>query len=145
MYDKYGPGPEPERFEPHEEDEDDYREKKLIKLEMKNPKLITPIIEGATYEVPTYKVTGDGIQDGEGLMIVFCKGNKDDEATLRQEGVFTETLLQVAKEYLETVNKGELASRETSTAITKIDEALMWLNKRSEDRKIRGVLSTYQK
>ena len=42
---------------------------------MKNPKIIDPVIPGATYEVPTFKVTNEGIEDGEGIRIVFCKGN----------------------------------------------------------------------
>lgn len=112
---------------------------------MKNPKLIEPIVAGATYRVPTFKVTNDGIADGEGIDIVFCKGNKEDENALRQEGVFTETLIQTAKEYIESVNVGNMASRENSMAITKLDEALMWINKRAEDRKLRGVQGTYQK
>jgi len=112
---------------------------------MKNPKQIETITEAATYKVPTFKVTDEGIQDGEGIEIVFCKGNKEDQSALRQEGVFTETLIAVAKTYLESVNKGELSTRETSMAITKLDEALMWINKRAEDRKIRGVQATYQK
>ena len=112
---------------------------------MKNPKLIETIIDGATYSVPTYKVTNDGIEDGSGIDIVFCKGNKEDESILRQEGVFTETLIQTAKQYLESVNVGEMATRETSMVITKLDEALMWINKRAEDRKLRGVQATYKK
>lgn len=112
---------------------------------MKNPKLIVASITGATYQIPTYKVSNEGIEDGSGTEIVFCKGNKQDENSLRQEGVFTETLLQVSKEYLESVNVGPLATRETSMAITKIDEALMWINKRAEDRKLREVQGTYKK
>lgn len=112
---------------------------------MKNPKIIEVVTDGATYKIPTYKVTNNGIEDGGGTDIVFCKGNKEDENSLRQEGVFTETLIQVAKEYLESVNKGELATRETSMVITKLDEALMWINKRAEDRKLRNVQATYQK
>jgi hypothetical protein len=112
---------------------------------MKNPKLIETIIEGATYKVPTYKVTGDGIEDGAGMEIVFCKGNKDDSTALRQEGLFTETLIQVAKQYLEAVNVGAMSTRETSMAITKLDECLMWIDKRAQDRKLRGVQTTYQK
>lgn len=111
---------------------------------MKNPKQITPLIEGATYNIPTYLVTNDGIQDGEGTTLCFCKGNKEDQSIFRQEGVFTETLIQTAKEYLESVNKGEMATRETSMVITKLDEALMWINKRAEDRKLRGVQATYK-
>jgi len=113
--------------------------------EMKNPKLIETVIEGATYKVPTFKVTNEGIEDGAGIEIVFCKGNKEDEAVLRQEGMFTETLIQTAKQYLESVNVGPMATRETSMVITKLDEALMWINKRAEDRKLRGVQTTYQK
>ncbi len=43
---------------------------------MKNPKQIEAVIEGATYKVPTFKVTNEGIEDGAGIEIVFCKGNK---------------------------------------------------------------------
>ena len=112
---------------------------------MNNPKVIKVVIKGATYHVPTFKVTNEGIEDGAGIDIVFCKGNKEDESIFRQEGLFTETLIQTAKEYLESVNVGEMASRETSMVITKLDEALMWINKRAEDRKLRGVQATYQK
>ncbi len=112
---------------------------------MKNPKVIETIVAGATYKVPTYKVTNDGIENGEGLNIVFCKGNKLDESALRQEGLFTETLIQTAKTYLESVNVGEMATRETAMAITKLDEALMWIDKRAQDRILREVQGTYKK
>jgi hypothetical protein len=112
---------------------------------MKNPKLIETVIEGAIYKVPTFKVTNEGIEDGIGIEIVFCKGNKEDESLLRQEGLFSETLIQTVKQYLESVNVGQMATRETSMAITKLDEALMWINKRAEDRKLREVQGTYKK
>jgi len=112
---------------------------------MKNPKEIETIETGATYYVPTYTVTNDGIQDGEGIEIKLCKGNKDNDIDFRQEGMFTETLIQTVKQYLEDVNKGELATRETAMTITKLDEALMWIQKRSDDRKKRGVWATHQK
>jgi len=111
---------------------------------MKNPKVLETVIEGATYNVPTYKVTDNGMEDGAGIQIVFCKGNKEDASVLRQEGLFTETLIQTAKQYLESVNVGPMASRETSMVITKLDEALMWINKRAEDRKLREVQGTYR-
>jgi len=111
---------------------------------MKNPRILETVIEGATYKVPTFKVTNEGMTDGDGIDIVFCKGNKEDESVLRQEGVFTETLIQVAKKYLESVNVGQMATRETSMVITKLDEALMWISKRTEDRKLREVQGTYK-
>ena len=114
---------------------------------MKNPKLIFTVGPDNfwSFNVPTFFVDNQGLQDGEGTIINLCRGNKEDESSPRQEGVFTETLLQLCKTYLEGVNKGELASRDTSMAITKIDEALLWLGKRAEDRKLREVQGTYQK
>ncbi len=111
---------------------------------MKNPKLIETVIPGATYKVPTYAVTNEGIVDGTAIEIKFCKGNKEDESALRQEGVFTETLIQTVKQYLESVNVGPMQTRETSMVITKLDEALMWVDKRSSDRKLREVQGTYK-
>lgn len=112
---------------------------------MTNPKEVLVIKEGATYSIPTYHVTNEGLEDFGRSIIRFCKGNKNDEASFRQEGLFSGSLIAVAKQYLEDVNIGELSSRETSIAITKLDEALMWLNKRAEDRKLRGVQATYNK
>ncbi len=112
---------------------------------MNNPRIIETVVEGATFRLPTYFVNNDGLQDGEGIELKVCKGNKEDESALRQEGVFTESLIQTALQYLQSVNVGPLANREASMAITKLDEALMWIGKRAEDRKLRGVQGTYQK
>ena len=112
---------------------------------MKNPKVLEEVKAGIEYKVPTYRVTDEGMIDGEGATILFCKGDKSDPSKFRQEGLFTETLLQVAKQYLESVNVGEMSTRETSMVITKLDEALMWIAKRANDRADRGVQGTYQK
>lgn len=112
---------------------------------MTNPKEVLTIKEGATYSIPLYAVADTGIVDSGRAVIRFCKGNKENKEIFRQEGLFTESLIAVAKEYLQDVNVGELASRETSMAITKLDEALMWINKRADDRKLRGVQATYNK
>lgn len=112
---------------------------------MRNPRELEVVKEGATYNIPTYEVGNEGLIDSGMTSIKFCKGNKDDEKVFRQKGVFTETLIETSKQYLESVNTGDLASRETSMAITKLDEALMWLNKRAEDRKRRNVQGTYKK
>lgn len=113
---------------------------------MNNPRNITTLSPDNVWQfkVPTFKVTNEGILDGDGVIIELCRGDKSDPEKPRQEGLFTETLLQVCKQYLEGVNKGDLASRETSMAITKIDEALMWIGKRADDRKLREVQGTYK-
>lgn len=112
---------------------------------MKNPQAIEVIEPKATYLIPTFKVTNEGMVDGDGFLLKFCKGNKEDENVLRQEGFFTETVIAAAKKYLEENNVGELATRETSMVITKLDEALLWIGKRAADRAARGVQGTYQK
>ena len=112
---------------------------------MTDPQNVVVVEPKATYSIPQYEVTNEGLQDAGVFTITFCKGNKADESVPRQAGVFTESLLAAAKMYLEENNVGELATRETSTAITKIDEALMWLGKRAADRQRRGVQGTYQK
>jgi hypothetical protein len=114
---------------------------------MKDPQIIEDITPenaiAASYKVPTFKVTENGIEDGDGFIINFCKGDKSNPEVFRQEGFFSETLIKIVKTYLETVNAGTTFCRENSIAITKLDEALMWLDKRSADRKRREVQGTY--
>jgi hypothetical protein len=47
-------------------------------------------------------------------------------------------MIEVAKMIIEALNK-EFPCRENSVTITKLDEALMWQKKRTEDRVSRGV------
>lgn len=102
-------------------------------------------IPGAIYMLPTYKVTDDGLKFVDYVKLKFCKGNKSDPSVFRQDGYFTESLIQVAKMYLEDVNVGDLKNPDTEQAILKLEEALMWIGKRAKDREIRGVQGTYQK
>ncbi len=53
-------------------------------------------------------------------------------------GCQVDTVIEAAKTILEGLNKN-FPCRENATAITKLDEALMWLNKRKVDREARGV------
>jgi hypothetical protein len=107
--------------------------------------------EGKSYGLPMYEVTDDGVKLIENQIqtqittVNFCKGSKADATIPRQEGVFVEAVIQLAITHLQAVNKGDLASRETSLAITKLEEALMWLEKRQKDRQKRGVAQTYNK
>lgn len=112
---------------------------------MTHPQTIAVVVPKATYMVPIFQVTNNGLEDAGSVDITFCKGNKEDESVHRQAGFFTETLIAAAKKYLEENNVGDLATRETSMAITKLDEALMWIGKRAADRAARGVQGTYQK
>lgn len=56
-------------------------------------------------------------------------------------GCQVDEIIHTAKLILEGLNKNH-PCRENASAITKLDEALMWLNKRTEDRNARGVEGT---
>lgn len=54
-------------------------------------------------------------------------------------GVQNEDLLAVCIHRLQGFQSGDFSCRENAIALTKIQEALMWLEKRTADRKTRGV------
>lgn len=57
-------------------------------------------------------------------------------------GVATMDLLEICRNQLTCFQSGEFATRENALALTHIEEALLWLNKRAEDRLERNVLGT---
>jgi hypothetical protein len=60
-------------------------------------------------------------------------------------GVLDTDLLEIVRDRLKSFQAGDYACRENACALTHIEEALMWMNKRVEDRAERGVLGTTQK
>ena len=77
------------------------------------------------------------------LSIHFQEGaRKDPKAT---HGILDCDLLEIVRDRLKGFQQGEFATRENACALTHIEEALMWLNKRVEDRIERNVLGTYNK
>lgn len=58
-------------------------------------------------------------------------------------GIFIEDLLSICINRLEHFQNSKLNCRENAMAITRLQEATMWLNKRTLDRKKRGVEGTY--
>lgn len=63
-------------------------------------------------------------------------------ATGSISGCLDVDLLEIVRHRLICFNQGELATREGAIAITKIEEALLWLNKRVDDRAKRNVLGS---
>ena len=78
----------------------------------------------------------ESISDKQTLDIKF--------ATLDEDGTTVEDLIAVAIGKLSMYNK-EVPSRETSLAITKLEEALLWLHYRTVDRTQRNVEGTKEK
>ncbi|MEI2420734.1 hypothetical protein V6O07_10710 [Arthrospira platensis SPKY2] len=57
-------------------------------------------------------------------------------------GVCNEDLIAMVIERLSCFQNSEYACQENSEAITKLQESLMWLRKRTMDRQVRGVEGT---
>lgn len=60
-------------------------------------------------------------------------------------GVLDTDLLEIVRHRLQCFQTGEFATRENAIALTHIEEALLWMNKRVEDRIERNVLGTNNK
>ena len=77
------------------------------------------------------------------LDIQFQEGaRKEKDSKL---GVLDSDLLEIVRHRLQCFQKGDYATRENALALTHIEEALMWMSKRADDRAERGVLGTMNK
>ena len=94
-----------------------------------------------------YSVAFEGVDTGKtvklGDFIQFQKGPRKDPSS--RQGVLDVDLLEIVRDRLTCFQAGEYACRENAIALTHIEEALLWLNKRVEDRAERNVLGTYEK
>lgn len=62
-----------------------------------------------------------------------------------ENGIFIEDLLAICQHRLECFQAGDFACRENALALTKLQEAMHWLNHRTATRQARGVEGTNQK
>lgn len=62
----------------------------------------------------------------------------------KQNGAFVEDVITATIERLEYFNDSKFRCRENSLAITKLEEALMWLRYRTSNREAQGVEGTYE-
>ncbi|NFO57718.1 ABC transporter ATPase [Clostridium botulinum] len=75
--------------------------------------------------------------------IKFQKGARKEEES--QHGVIDSDLLEIVRDRLKAFQAGPFSSRENACALTHVEEALMWMNRRVEDRIERNVLGTNNK
>lgn len=59
-------------------------------------------------------------------------------------GVMNEDLLAMVITRLQHFQKSEFACRENAVALTKLEEAMMWLDKRTTSREKKGIEGTHQ-
>lgn len=57
-------------------------------------------------------------------------------------GIMQEDLIAICIDRLQGFQSGKYSCRENAIALTKLEEALMWLRKRTQDREDRGVEGT---
>ena len=78
--------------------------------------------------------------NAHGVRIDFHRGPFSYGAV--PKGLTHEALLAIIEDRLLGFQTGPYACRENACALTKIQEAIMWLNKRTRDREARGVEGT---
>lgn len=77
------------------------------------------------------------------VVIQMQKGPRKEKDSIH--GVIDSDLLEIVRDRLKSFQSGPFSSRENACALTHIEEALMWLNRRVEDRIERNVLGKNEK
>jgi hypothetical protein len=85
-----------------------------------------------------------GHVSAKGLDIVWQNGPLGrGEDRKEPNGSFVETVIAAALQRIQFYQNGKFGCRENAIAITKLEEALLWLNKRTQDREARAVEGTH--
>lgn len=86
-----------------------------------------------------------GTTTGRGFEIQWQDGPLAvDGERSEPNGAFVEDVIAAALGRLEYYNSTQFRCRENSLAITKLEEALHWLDHRTRDREARGVEGTHE-
>ena len=88
-----------------------------------------------------------GLVSGTGMEIRWQDGplGRDGERQA-PNGAFVEDVIDAARqriEFYQTANGGKFACLENAIAMMRLEEALMWLDKRTQDREARKVEGTH--
>lgn len=82
---------------------------------------------------------------GTGLTIEWQDGPLGRDADrIKPNGAFVETVIDAVIRRIEFYQKSKFSCRENAIAITKLEEALMWLNSRTQRRERQGVEGTHE-
>lgn len=95
--------------------------------------------EKFTYNAPN-RFAIEAQEDGKLLCEIHFQEGPIRECGVN--GIHNEDLLNIVLERLSGFQKSNFRCRENAVAITKIEEALMWLRKRTDGRERRGVEGT---
>lgn len=75
--------------------------------------------------------------------VKFQKGPRKDPNA--RHGVLDGDLLEIVRDRLRCFQEGDYATRENAMALQHVEEALLWMAKRADDRAERQVLGTMEK
>jgi hypothetical protein len=97
----------------------------------------------SSFKAPHHFVVAAEVLDAPQVLqeIHFQEGALNVEGL---NGVMNEDLLLMVIKRLQSFQASEFACRENAVALTKLEEALMWLTKRTADREARGVEGTHK-
>jgi hypothetical protein len=88
-----------------------------------------------------------GIVEGVGLKINWQNGalGRTEEGTrIEPNGAFVETVLSAVIERIKFYQNSKFDCKENAVALTHCETALLWLNKRTQDREDRKVEGTHK-
>lgn len=85
---------------------------------------------------------GNVLADESAVNILFQNGPIPETGV---NGITQEVLLEIVADRLRSFQAGPFACRENALALTKIEEAQMWLHSRTMKRMQRGVEGTHEK
>lgn len=89
----------------------------------------------------SYSVTPT-VGPASGVRIDFQNGPLGPESP--PNGLSIEAILAIVEDRLVGFQSGQFACRENALALTHLQEAMMWLHKRTRDRMARGVEGTHE-
>lgn len=75
--------------------------------------------------------------------LIFQKGPRKEKGST--QGVLDTDLLEIVRHRLAAFSKGDLPDENTELALSAVELALIYLSRRTRDRKTRGVLGTMEK
>lgn len=89
-----------------------------------------------------YSLFDDSCSIGGGIALQFQNGSPEE---VRINGITNEALMAIIIDRMQGFQAGPYACRENAIALTHMETALMWLEKRTIEREGRGVEGKYEK
>lgn len=114
-------------------------------IELKHPTMTTENTrvyydeDSINYNAPNRYIVVD-VHTGQVLCTVDFQNGPTKEVALN--GIFNEDLINMVLDRIKCFNSGDMACKENEEAITKLEEALMWLRHRSNRRKLENTYGT---